>query len=187
MRVISGTAKGRTLKAVPGNGTRPTTDKVKEAIFSMIGPYFDGGAVLDLFAGTGGLGIEALSRGMERAVFVDGDKRSIEIVVQNLKVTRLEDQAEVYRNDALRALKAMAKRDVRFRLVFLDPPYKLRTIETLISALQALNLMESEATIVVEHESDYDCEERIGKAVRIRRVLYGDTAVSIYSFQEEAD
>jgi 16S rRNA (guanine966-N2)-methyltransferase len=187
VRVISGTAKGRTLKAVPGNGTRPTTDKVKEAIFSMIGPYFDGGAVLDLFAGTGALGIEALSRGMERAVFVDGDKRSIEIVAHNLKVTRLEELAEVYRNDALRALKAMAKRDVRFRLVFLDPPYKLRTIETLISTLHTLNLLESEATIVVEHEADYECEERIGRAVRIRRVNYGDTAVSIYSFQEGED
>lgn len=67
MRVISGSARGRSLKAVPGMGTRPTTDKVKEAIFSMIGPYFDGGAALDLFAGTGGLGIEALSRGMDKA------------------------------------------------------------------------------------------------------------------------
>src|SRR4051812_46718382 len=78
MRVISGSAKGRPLKAVPGKGTRPTTDKVKEAVFSMIGPYFDGGHLLDLFAGTGGLGIEALSRGMERAVFIDRDKKSVD-------------------------------------------------------------------------------------------------------------
>src|SRR4051812_35107357 len=78
MRVISGTAKGRSLKAVPGMGTRPTTDKVKEAIFSMIGPYFDGGQVLDLFAGTGGLSIEALSRGMQRAILTDIDKKSID-------------------------------------------------------------------------------------------------------------
>ena len=77
MRVIAGTAKGRALKAVPGTNTRPTTDKVKEAIFSMIGPYFDGGRVLDLFAGTGGLGIEALSRGAEVAVFVDLEGASI--------------------------------------------------------------------------------------------------------------
>ena len=70
MRVVSGSAKGRPLKAVPGNGTRPTTDKVKEALFSMIGPYFEGGTALDLFAGSGGLGIEALSRGMDKAVLL---------------------------------------------------------------------------------------------------------------------
>lgn len=186
MRVISGTAKGRTLKAVPGTGTRPTTDKVKEAIFSMIGPYFEGGVVLDLFAGTGGLGIEALSRGMERAVFVDGDKRSIEIIEHNLNVTRLDSQAEVYRNDALRALKAMGKRGIRFRLVFLDPPYKLRTIESLVTTMQELNLVERDVSIVVEHESTYDCADRIGQAVLIRRVQYGDTFVSIYTLEEES-
>lgn len=181
MRVISGTAKGRALKAVPGTGTRPTTDKVKEAIFSMIGPYFDGGQALDLYAGTGGLGIEALSRGMDRAVFVDGDKRALDVVQHNLQATRLEEQAEVYRNDAQRALKALAKRDVRFRLVFLDPPYKLRTIETIVRSLQSLALLEPNATIVVEHETDYAVEERIGRASCIRRVQYGDTMVSIYS------
>ena len=106
VRVVSGSAKGRPLKAVPGMGTRPTTDKVKEAIFSMIGPYFDGGTVLDLFAGTGGLAIEALSRGMERAVLVDMDPKSIETIRANLKATKMEGQAEVYRNDAVRALKA---------------------------------------------------------------------------------
>ncbi len=187
MRVVSGSAKGRTLKAVPGMGTRPTTDKVKEAIFSMIGPYFDGGAVLDLFAGTGGLGIEALSRGMDHAVFVDADRRSVEIVKHNLQVTRLTEQAEVYVNDAQRALKAMVKRDVRFRLVFLDPPYKLRTVEQIISMLQTLQLVEEEATIVVEHETSYDCEERIGFAECIRRVQYGDTAVSIYTLRKGAE
>jgi len=86
-------------------GTRPTTDKVKEAIFSMIGPYFDGGAVLDLFAGTGGLGIEALSRGMDKAVSVDLDYKSVEVVRANLKTAGLAERAEVYKNDAERALK----------------------------------------------------------------------------------
>jgi 16S rRNA (guanine(966)-N(2))-methyltransferase RsmD len=168
-------------------GTRPTTDKVKEAIFSMIGPYFNGGTVLDLFAGTGGLGIEALSRGMDRAVFVDADRRSVEIIKHNLQVTRLAEQAEVYVNDAQRALKAMVKREVRFRLVFLDPPYKVRTIEQLITMLQTLQLVEDEATIVVEHDADYECETRIGTAACIRRATYGDTCVSIYSLQNGGD
>lgn len=92
VRVVSGSAKGRPLKSVPGSGTRPTTDKVKEAVFSMIGPYFEGGAVLDLFAGTGGLGIEALSRGMESAVFVDMEPKSIDTIRANLKATNLEQE-----------------------------------------------------------------------------------------------
>ena len=90
MRVIAGLAKGRSLKAVPGMGTRPTTDKVKETLFSMIGPFFDGGTVLDLFAGTGGLGIEALSRGMDRAVLIDADKHSVDIIKKNVQVTGFE-------------------------------------------------------------------------------------------------
>lgn len=180
MRVISGSAKGRPLKAVPGMGTRPTTDKVKEAIFSMIGPYFDGGTVLDLFAGTGGLGIEALSRGMDRAVFVDADKKSVEVVTANLEATRLSDKAEVYRNDAYRALKALSKRNVRFDLVFLDPPYKMTAIEELIGSLRELDLLAPAAVIVVEHDAANRFAEQIGDATRTRLVEYGETAVSVY-------
>ncbi|TMV52352.1 16S rRNA (guanine(966)-N(2))-methyltransferase RsmD [Paenibacillus mesophilus] len=180
MRVISGSAKGRPLKAVPGMGTRPTTDKVKEAIFSMIGPYFAGGSVLDLFAGTGGLGIEALSRGMDKAVFVDADIKSIDVVRSNLKAAKLEDQAEVYRNDALRALKALGKREARFDLVFLDPPYKMTAIPELIGSMLEMDMLANAATIVVEHDSANQFGDRIGDAVRVKHAEYGETAVSIY-------
>lgn len=180
MRVISGSAKGRPLKAVPGMGTRPTTDKVKEAIFSMIGPYFAGGAVLDLFAGTGGLGIEALSRGMERAVFIDADKKSVEVVRANLQAARLADKAEVYCNDAGRALKALGKRGAKFDLVFLDPPYKMTAIAECIGTMQELGMLESAATVVVEHDASNAFDERIGDATRMKQAQYGETAVSIY-------
>src|SRR5690606_17308184 len=105
----AGQAKGLPLKAVPGKTTRPTTDKVKESIFNMIGPFFDGGTAVDLFAGSGGLGIEALSRGIEHAVFTDKDKKAIDTIQANLQKTKMEDQAQVYRADAERALKAMKK------------------------------------------------------------------------------
>lgn len=97
--------KGRSLKAVAGTSTRPTTDKVKESIFNMIGPYFDGGRGLDLFAGSGGLGIEALSRGFEHCIFVDRDFKAIQTVKSNLKTLELTKHAQVYRNDAERALR----------------------------------------------------------------------------------
>src|SRR5699024_1644200 len=139
MRVISGSKKGRPLQAIPGKGTRPTVDKVKEALFSMIGPYFDGGVALDLYAGTAGLGIEALSRGMEKAIFVDIDKYAIEIIKKNLAKTELLDQAEVYKNEATRALKALKKREIAFDLVFLDPPYTHMELAEEVSLLEEYN------------------------------------------------
>ncbi len=109
MRVVSGICKGKALKAVPGNTTRPTTDKVKEAMFNMIGPYFDGGIGLDLFAGSGGLGIEALSRGLDKMIFVDRDGKAIHTIRENIHSCGFDDQVEIYRNDAERAIKALIK------------------------------------------------------------------------------
>ncbi|MCD1257874.1 16S rRNA (guanine(966)-N(2))-methyltransferase RsmD [Paenibacillus athensensis] len=185
MRVIAGTARGRGLKAVPGMSTRPTTDKVKEALFSMIGPFFDGGEALDLFAGTGGLGIEALSRGMSRAVFIDMEKKSIDTVLHNLQATGLKEQAEVYRNDAFRALKALAKREKRFALVFLDPPYRMKVIAELLESLESLQLLADDAVIVVEHDAEDWLEEAAGALRQRRRVAYGDTALTIYETTRE--
>jgi 16S rRNA (guanine966-N2)-methyltransferase len=180
MRVISGTAKGRTLKAVPGKGTRPTTDKVKEAIFSIIGPYFDGGAVLDLFAGTGGLGIEALSRGADRAVFVDVERSSIEVIRTNLMTTRLTEMAEVYRNDAVQAVKQLARRGIAFDYIFLDPPYRMKQMDELLSSMIEKNLLTDQAIIVIEHDADVQYPDHIASLQCKRRTSYGETAVSIY-------
>ncbi|WP_424765830.1 16S rRNA (guanine(966)-N(2))-methyltransferase RsmD [Paenibacillus sp. sgz302251] len=185
MRVIAGEAKGRTLKAVPGMNTRPTTDKVKEAIFSMIGPYFDGGMALDLFAGTGGLGIEAWSRGIERTVFIDREKISIDTIRQNVETARMGSAAEIYRNDAERALKALAKRGQRFRLVLLDPPYKMITMDALMEQLAELKLLESGAIIVVEHDAAHKYPERLDHFDQMKHAKYGDIAVSIYTYNNE--
>ncbi|GIP36753.1 methyltransferase [Paenibacillus sp. J31TS4] len=182
MRVISGEAGGRPLKAVPGMGTRPTTDKVKEAVFSMIGPYFDGGKALDLFAGTGGLGIEALSRGMELAVFIDREKKSIDVIRDNLKATGLEKRAEVYRNDSFRALKALAKRDIRFDLVLLDPPYKLTGMDDVLLQLEELGLANPGAVVLIEHDAEHRYAARIGSFVERRHTEYGEIAITLYDY-----
>ncbi|WP_127531846.1 16S rRNA (guanine(966)-N(2))-methyltransferase RsmD [Paenibacillus kobensis] len=184
MRVIAGSAKGRPLKAVPGMNTRPTTDKVKEAIFSMIGPYFDGGLVLDLFAGTGGLGIEALSRGADKAIFVDKEKQSVDVVRHNTAAAGVSGRSEIYRNDAERAVKALAKREESFRLVFLDPPYRMTNMDELLGELAANGLLEQEATIVVEHDAAHVYPEQFGGFEQRRSVKYGDTAVTIYTFRQ---
>lgn len=182
VRVVAGSAKGRPLKSVPGMGTRPTTDKVKEAIFSMIGPYFDGGTVLDLFAGTGGLGIEALSRGMGRAVFIDMESKSIETVKANLKSTGFESNAEIYRNEAGRAIKALEKRKYIFDLVFLDPPYRMKNGDALMTEMATRGLLSTGALLVLEYESSYSYPEEITEFLHLRTAKYGETAVSIYEY-----
>ncbi|QOT11322.1 16S rRNA (guanine(966)-N(2))-methyltransferase RsmD [Paenibacillus sp. JNUCC32] len=187
MRVVSGSAKGRPLKSVPGTSTRPTTDKVKESIFSMIGPYFEGGIALDLFAGTGGLGIEALSRGMDRAVFVDVEPKSISTIKDNLKAARLEESAEVYRNDAARALKALEKRGYGFDLVFLDPPYRFKNGDELMLDMAERGLLQDSALVVLEYESSYNYAEEIGDFHCIRTAKYGETAISIYRYDTAQD
>lgn len=182
MRVVSGKCKGIPLKAVPGKTTRPTTDKVKEAIFNMIGPYFDGGIGLDLFAGSGGLGIEALSRGLDKMIFVDRDKNAIQTIHENIHKCGLEPFAEVYRNDAERALKAVAKRELRFQLIFLDPPYRKQQLEGLIERISEKNLLHPDGVIICEHESDYQLPERIHDFIKNKEERYGTTTVAIYVF-----
>ncbi|NEU29489.1 16S rRNA (guanine(966)-N(2))-methyltransferase RsmD [bacterium LRH843] len=182
MRVISGEKKGFSLKAVPGVSTRPTTDKVKESIFNIIGPYFSGGIALDLYAGSGGLGIEALSRGMERTIFVDQNQKAIEVVKQNLAFCGFENRAEVYRNDANRALKALVKRNIAFTYVFLDPPYGTENIANEIRILLDFDLIGKDATIVCEHAKQVELPEEIGAIRKKRSETYGDTTISIYTY-----
>jgi len=187
VRVIAGTAKGTPLRAVPGMNTRPTTDKVKEAIFSMIGPYFDGGAALDLFAGTGGLGIEALSRGADRAVFIDADRQAVAVIRRNAEAARMAERSEIYCNTAERALRTLAKRGAVFRYVFLDPPYRMKSAGELMAEMEERGLLEDGAIVVVEHEADHRYPETVGGLTLRKRATYGETAVSIYHYTRAAD
>lgn len=188
LRVVAGDYKGRQLKAVPGVTTRPTTDKVKEAIFNMVGPYFEGGTALDLFAGSGGLGIEALSRGMDHCIFVDREAKAIQTIHKNLELCRAENRSEVYRNDAERALKPIIKRDVQFSLIFLDPPYKQQKLEALINTIDDNNLLNKDGYIVTEHGSDIKLDLEIGQFVQCKHETYGMSSITIYrhkSVEEE--
>jgi 16S rRNA (guanine(966)-N(2))-methyltransferase RsmD len=180
--VIAGSAKGRLLKAVPGTGTRPTADKVKEAIFSMIGPFFDGGVGLDLFAGTGGLGIEAISRGMDRVIFIDMEKTSIQVIEDNLTTIGFKGQSEVYRNEAQRALKVLAKRGLKFDLIFLDPPYRMKQADEILLQMQQMEMLQDQAVVLVEHEAGHRYADEIGQFRVQKRANYGETAITIYHY-----
>ncbi|GAB3068082.1 16S rRNA (guanine(966)-N(2))-methyltransferase RsmD [Virgibacillus ainsalahensis] len=181
MRVIAGEYKGRQLKAVPGNSTRPTTDKVKEAVFQRMGPFFQGGLVLDLFAGSGSLGFEAMSRGMEHAIFVDKHPKAIHTINENIKTLKLEDKAEVFRADAFRAIHAAAKRNLKFELILIDPPYKKVIYEKLIDEIVQLQLMEQGGIIYCEHDVSETLPIQHIDFSLIKQENYGDTTgITIY-------
>lgn len=186
MRVISGEFKGRQIQPVPNQLTRPTTDKVKEALFQIIGPFFNGGNCFDLFAGSGGLGIEALSRGMDQAVFVDKHPKAIKTIYSNIKMLQLESQTEVFRADAFRAIKAAAKRGLVFELVFLDPPYGKISYENLLEAIIENQLLTPEGMVVCEHQAEEELPLEFGVLERIKTETYGNTTgISIYKRKEQ--
>ncbi len=150
MRVISGTAKGRRLITKPGEETRPTIDRVKEAVFSMLQNRIYASRVLDLFAGSGALGIEALSRGAEHAVFVEKDSAAVKIVEQNLKDTRLWDKSRLIKGDALAFL---GKATESFDIIFIDPPYAAGLYGEVFSLICSGGLLAPDGIIICEHKT----------------------------------
>ncbi len=185
VRVISGERKGHRLKAVPGTATRPTTDKVKEAIFNIIGPYFDGGTALDLYGGSGGLGIEALSRGVSKVIFIDQSRKAIETIKENLTNCYYMEKAEVYRNDSTRAIKALIKRELSFSFIFLDPPYANQQLVSEIGIITDNGLLQKDGTIIAEHTAELHLPDQIGLVDCIERKTYGETTISIFRFNKE--
>ena len=177
MRVIGGRLGGRRLAAPRGRTTRPTSDRVREATFALLGSV-DGARVLDLFAGTGALGIEALSRGAERAVFVERDARAARVLRENLAALALEQpQAQVREAEALVALRSARDRGDKYDLVFIDPPYRhLPDLERALNDLLPALLAPSARVVT---ESDKRSRLELAAATELER-RYGDTTIRIH-------
>lgn len=184
MRVVAGKHKGRSLKTVKSEQTRPTSDKIKESVFQMLGPFFDGGICLDLFAGSGSLGIEALSRGMDKAIFIEKNQKAIKIVHDNIKQLKLTNQTEVYRNDALRSLSILRKRDLQFDLIFVDPPYGKLNDKEIMTYIIENNLLKKDGIIYYEHEATDKNMENVMSLQVIKQTNYG-TTTGITLFQNQ--
>ncbi len=177
MRVVAGEFGGRPLKTLDGKITRPTTDKVKGAIFNMIGPFFDGGRVLDLFSGSGSLAIEAISRGMTEAILVERDYRAQAVIQENLKITKSESQFKLLKMEANRALELL---DGAFDLVLLDPPYAKEEIIKNIEILDQRKLLSEDGMIVCETDKTVDLPEEIAGFGIWKQKLYGISKVTVY-------
>jgi 16S rRNA (guanine(966)-N(2))-methyltransferase RsmD len=175
MRIVAGTARGRALAAPRGAGTRPTSDKVRGAVFNVLGQFFDGGEVLDLYSGTGALALEALSRGCAAAVCVDADRGAAEVIARNAVACGFDGRVEVRRERVERALTGLPSG--RFLLCFVDPPYA----EGPEAALGAVaRVLAPGGAVVAEHDARRLPPDRPEGLVLEDRRSYGDTGISIY-------
>lgn len=158
MRVIAGKARRLQLKTPEGFETRPTTDKIKETLFNIINPYLADSDFLDVFSGSGAIGIEALSRGAKYAAFIENSKSALECIKVNLQTTKLEEQAEIFALNANEAIKALEIRGKVFDVIFMDPPYDCMLEKDILLALQESNLIYCDTIIIVEAslKTDFD-------------------------------
>lgn len=181
MRIVAGSARGVRLAPVPP-GVRPTADRVRESLFNSLGQFFGGGAVLDLYAGTGALGIEALSRGCERAVFVERDRRAAAVIRDNLRRTGLGERGTVVRGDVEKTLERSLAQGEGYNLIFFDPPYRIAAaeVEGVLARLPAL--LAPGGRVVLERGEDPEEVAEDGRRGSTRR--YGGTFVTIYERHE---
>lgn len=159
MRVIAGKVRRMSLIAPEGNSVRPTTDRIKETLFNILQNYIAGSSFLDLYSGSGGIGIEALSRGAEEVVMVDKSKESLRCIEYNLKHTRLSEDAEVLPMDALQAIRNLSKRGKYFDIVFMDPPYEQELELQTLEALAGSGIIDGDSMVIVESSLRTDPED----------------------------
>jgi 16S rRNA (guanine(966)-N(2))-methyltransferase RsmD len=170
MRVIAGDLRSRRLKTVPGFDTRPTPDRLRESLFNILAPRIQGTIFLDAYAGTGAVGIEALSRGAARAIFIERSRKAVDVLRENLASLGLTRRAEVIHGRVLQHLPAHS-----VDIVFLDPPYELEH-----EYPDALNLLGSTPLVVAQHASRHQLAERYGPLARTRTLRQGDNALSFF-------
>ena len=183
MRIISGSARGRNIEAPKGRDTRPTIDRVREAIFGMIQFDVENALVLDLFAGSGALGLEAVSRGAERAFFVDNDRAACGVVARNLASLGFSNSAEVYLGDCFSMIERLSKTGVRFSIIFIDPPYQSGLYEKALCALIDFGLLDDGCILILEHPKKLEISIDDPRFFKGKPHSYGDIAVTKLVFR----
>jgi 16S rRNA (guanine(966)-N(2))-methyltransferase RsmD len=181
MRITGGSLRGRLLRAPAGRATRPTSSKVRQAIFNILGERITGARVLDLFAGSGALGIEALSRGAQFAAFVESSPGAARAIAGNVEELELRDRALVARDSASGGLERLSEAGERFDVVFLDPPYAGHAAANALAAIADSGVLAPDAVVVVEHTKRLKLSDRFGSLALVLSRRYGDTSVSVFA------
>lgn len=180
MRVIAGSCRGTKLKTLPDLFIRPTTDRVKESIFNIIQHHFPCQKVLDLFCGSGALGIEALSRGAEEACFVDASRKSLSVLKENLACTRLLNRAKIVASDYQNFLSGYED-SIKYDIVFADPPYKMDVLRKMLAFFANRDIITNHGIFVFECSAGYEAIQA-EKCRIVKNVTYGQTRILIYQF-----
>ncbi len=181
MRIVAGTARGRPLLGPRGQGPiRPTADRVRETLFNILGQWMDGVRVLDLYAGTGALALEAVSRGAEHAVLVDQDREAIGLCRDNARTLGFTEKVEILQQPVARATESLGRAGRQFDLVFADPPYAARVVSDILERVLQNKLLAEEGTVVIEHDRREEAPESFESLTRFDQRKFGDTLVSMY-------
>ena len=183
MKVISGYLKGRIIKGYNIDGTRPTMDRVKESLFASIQDYVKDSVVLDLFSGTGNLGIEAISNGSSKCYFVDNNRECIKIINDNINTFKINDKCVVINKDYRHALKYFRDNNIKFDLILVDPPYDYVICNEILELVYKYNLLNNNGIIVLEYRSD-NIDDSLRCYELLKKKKYGDKFISIYKFNK---
>jgi 16S rRNA (guanine(966)-N(2))-methyltransferase RsmD len=178
MRIISGTSKGRRLWAQKGQAVRPTSDRVKQSVFNILGDAVEGKRVLDLFAGTGNLGIEALSRGAKKALFVEKERQALRLIQRNLFQCGMNDRSEILPKDVRRAIRVLHQRGDSFDVILMDPPYEKGLIHQTLIQLQSHPIHHRDSILIIEHVRREPLPKTLAGWDLIREREMGDTVIS---------
>lgn len=186
MRVISGEYRGRRLESLEGRDIRPTTDRVKESLFNILGERLIECSFLDLFGGSGAIGIEALSRGAGLSVFIDSSIKSIKVLYGNLESLKIKENAEVYNTDYTTAIDKLWRDNRLFDIIFIDPPYSTGIAQNALGEIARKNILQQGGIIVIEHDHKDAMPEKEDRLIRYRVKQYGNTVLSFYCTKDEA-
>lgn len=151
MRIIAGIAKGRVIKTRKGTDTRPTLDRVKESLFGILGPYIGDARFLDLFSGSGSIGLEALSRGAKKCIMIEKDSEALKYIIENINNLGFEKVSRAYKNDVERAVEILGKKREKFDIIFMDPPYRDEVCSKVLKAIKKAEILEENGLIICEH------------------------------------
>lgn len=186
MRVIGGLFRGRRLRATPGQAVRPTSDRLRETLFNVLAPRISDARFLDICAGSGAVGIEALSRGASRATFIDASRRACSVIEANITALGVTGHATIINRDAVAALKRLASAGEQYDIIFVDPPYQSEIYSQVIELLGASALLSDDACVIVEHRAKTPPASDAGDLRAYREIKQGESALTFYELSRDA-
>lgn len=181
MRIIAGEAKSKRLKSRKGMNTRPTLGSVKESLFSIIAPYVEGSRFLDLFSGTGNIALEALSRGAKKAIMIEKDPEALRVIIENINGLGFEDRCRAYKNDAARAVEILGRKNEKFDIIFMDPPYKEELCTKVTEAVLKAGILAEGGLVICEHHVFEKLGDTIGELKKADERVYGKKVMTFYT------